>query len=282
MAFDLSKKKAFVCDLDGTLFMGPTPIAPAVKFVIDNTVSGRFAFFYLTNNTSKCPEEHMKKISGAAIPVVPEQILTPLITLEAYIREKGYKSVYLLACAKVTAHMAARLADVGVSFEYSPERNELIALAYDKELTYDKLAKATSLWNMRNTPPSPMCPVRPANQTPVDFVATHPDNCCPSECGPIPDVGGMLKFLEITNGMKPSHVFGKPSPSLLAPVLAKFKPEEIACVGDRLYTDKAIADNAGVDFVCVLSGETTTTDLAQYTGTPPAIVVETFDQVENH
>ena len=77
MAFDLSKKKAFVCDLDGTLFMGPTPIAPAVKFVIDNTVSGRFAFFYLTNNTSKCPEEHMKKISGAAIPVVPEQILTP-------------------------------------------------------------------------------------------------------------------------------------------------------------------------------------------------------------
>ena len=66
-----------MCDLDGTLFMGPTPIAPAVKFVIDNTVSGRFAFFYLTNNTSKCPEEHMKKISGAAIPVVPEQILTP-------------------------------------------------------------------------------------------------------------------------------------------------------------------------------------------------------------
>ena len=40
--FDLTKKKAFVCDLDGTLFMGPNPIESAVKFVIDNTKSGRF------------------------------------------------------------------------------------------------------------------------------------------------------------------------------------------------------------------------------------------------
>ena len=278
--FDISKKKAFVCDLDGTLFMGPNPIVPAVDFVIRNTKTGRFRYFYLTNNTSKCPEEYMKKIAGANIPVVPEQILTPLITLEAYIREKGYRSVYLLASEKVTAHLAARLADTGVKFEYEPEKNELIALTYDKELTYDKLAKATSLWNMRNCPPSPMCPIRTQNQTPVDFVATHPDTCCPSERGPIPDIGGMMRFLEITNGMKPTHVFGKPSPTLLAPVLAQFKPEEIAVVGDRLYTDKAIADNAGVDFVCVLSGETTPEDLKRYTGTPPAIVVETFDKVE--
>lgn len=279
--FDLAQKKAFVCDLDGTLFMGPNPIRPAVDFVIENTNSGRFSFFYLTNNTSKCPAEYMKKIAGAAIPVTPEQILTPLITLEAYIREQGYTSVFLLATDKVKAHLEARLADAGVTFEFDPEKNELIALTYDKELTYDKLAKACALWNGRNVPPSPMCPIRPKNQTPIDFVATHPDNCCPSENGPIPDIGGMMRFLEITNGMKPSHVFGKPSPTLLAPVLARFKPEEIAVVGDRLYTDKAIADNAGVDFVCVLSGETTRDDLAAYTGTPPAIVVETFDHVQD-
>ena len=280
MAFDISKKKAFVCDLDGTLFMGPNPIRPAVDFVIRNTNSGRFRYYYLTNNTSKCPEEYLKKIAGAAIPVTEGQILTPLITLEQYIREKGCRSVYLIASEKVTAHLVARLADTDVRFEYNPESNELIALTYDKELTYDKLAQATQLWNMRNCPPSPMCPVRTENRTPVDFVATHPDNCCPSERGPIPDIGGMMEFLEITNGMKPSHVFGKPSPTLLAPVLAQFKPEEIAVVGDRLYTDKAIADNAGVDFVCVLSGETSPEDLKVYKGTPPAIVVETFDKVE--
>lgn len=278
--FDITKKKAFVCDLDGTLFMGPDPIKPAVDFVIDSTVSGRFGFFYLTNNTSKTPDEYMKKIAGAEIPVRPEQILTPLITLEAYIREKGYKSVYLMAGEKVKAYLTERLADAGVAFEYDPEKNELIALTYDKELTYAKLADATSLWNMRNVPPSPMCPVRTVNRTPVDYVATHPDNCCPSERGPIPDIGGMMKFLEITNGMKPSRVFGKPSPTLLKTVLDRFAPEEIAVVGDRLYTDKAIADNAGVDFVCVLSGETTREDLAKYTGSEPAITVETFNLID--
>ena len=265
MTFDITKKKAFVCDLDGTLFMGSRPIKPAVDFVIESTKSGRFLFFYLTNNTSKCPEEYMTKISGAGIPVRPEQILTPLITLEAYIREKGYKSVYLVASEKVKAHMAARLADARVSLDFNRDANELIALAYDKELTYNKLANMTTLWNTRK-----------ADGREIDFVATHPDNCCPSELGPIPDVGGMLKLLETTNGMRPSHVFGKPSPTLLAPVLAKFSPSKIAVVGDRLYTDKAIADNAGIDFVCVLSGETTREDLKKYPLSPPAIVVETF------
>jgi len=280
MAFDLSRKKAFVCDLDGTLFLGANPIPSAVKFVIENTKSGRFKFFFLTNNTSKCPEEYLEKIAGASIPVTSEQILTPLITLESYIREKGYKSIYLIATEKVRTHLAARLADADVRFEYDPESNELIALAYDREITYEKLANATRLWNMRNVPPSPMCPVRTKNPAPIDFVGTHPDNCCPSEMGPIPDMGALMGLLKITNGMVPSHVFGKPSPTLLAPVLAEFKPEEIAVVGDRLYTDKAIADNAGVDFVCVLSGETTPDELNTYTGTPPAIVVETFDKVE--
>ncbi len=279
MKFDITNKKAFVCDLDGTLFMGPHPIVPAVNFVIDSTKSGRFSFYYLTNNTSKTPAEYMKKLSGAEIPVVPDQILTPLITLEAYIREKGYKSVYLVASEAVTEHMRARLADAGVSFGYDPERNELAALAYDRELTYEKLRALTAVWNMRNGANAAVGLKDLSHLGAIDFVATHPDNCCPSEEGPIPDVGGMLKFLEATNGMKPSHVFGKPSPSLLAPVLARFKPEEIAVVGDRLYTDKAIADNAGVDFVCVLSGETTRADLEAYTGTPPSIVVETFNQV---
>ena len=278
MAYDLNKKKAFVCDLDGTLFMGPNPIPPAVDFVIRTTKSGRFRFFYLTNNTSKNPSEYMKKISGAAIPVEESQILTPLITLEAYIREKGYKSVYLVSSEAVKGHMAERLADAGVSLDYDPERNELVALTYDKELTYEKLRRMTAIWNMRNGGNAAVG-LRVVGNGPVDFVATHPDTCCPSEEGPIPDVGGMLKFLEITNGMKPSHVFGKPSPTLLEPVLEHFKKEEITVVGDRLYTDKAIADNAGVDFICVLSGETTQADLDKYTGTPPALVLNNLGEV---
>ena len=279
-AFSIAEKRAFVCDLDGTLFVGAQPIETAVDYVIRNTRAGRFRFYYLTNNTSKTPQDYMQKLLKAGIPVTPDQVLTPLITLESYIRKNGYKSVYLLASKSVTEYLAERLSDVGTRFEFDPEANELIALTFDRELTYEKLACATRLWNMRNGGNAKLGLKTASGRGPIDYVMTHPDNFCPSEEGPIPDIGGMAKILEITNGMKPSHVFGKPSPSLLEPVLSKYRAEEIAVVGDRLYTDKAIADNAKVDFVCVLSGETTKESLAAYDGTPPAVVVETFDKIE--
>jgi len=279
--FDLNAKRAFVCDLDGTLFVGEKPIKPAVDYVIANSKSGRFRFYYLTNNTSKRPQDYMQKLLRAGIPVSPEQVLTPLITLESYIREKNYKSVYLMASDVVTRYLRDRLSDVGTCFEYAPERNDLIALTFDRELTYEKLARASRIWNMRNGINAQNGLRCVQGLGPVDYVITHPDKFCPSEEGPIPDIGGMALILEATNGMKPNHVFGKPSASLLAPVLAKFGPNEIAVVGDRLYTDKAIADNAGIEFVCVLSGETTPKSLADYKGTSPAIVVETFDMIEH-
>lgn len=255
--FDLRKKKAFVCDLDGTLFMGNRPIAPAIRFVTEHRAD--FTFYYLTNNTSKTADAYLSKLRGAGIDVEAPDILTPLTTLEAYIREQGYRSVFLLANALVHDDLTVRIPEVRFAFE--PEANQLVALTYDTELTYEKLRRASVLLNRS-----------PA----LDFVATHGDNCCPSEEGPIPDVGGMLSLLKKTNGMTPSRVFGKPSASLLVPVLARFAPDEIAVVGDRLYTDKALADNAGVDFVCVLSGETTRESLADYCGTPPAVVVQTL------
>lgn len=89
--FDLQEKRAFVCDLDGTLFVGDRPIRSAVDYVISNTNSGRFRFYYLTNNTSKRPQDYMCKLLKAGIPVGPEQVLTPLVTLEDYIRSKKYK-----------------------------------------------------------------------------------------------------------------------------------------------------------------------------------------------
>ena len=66
------------------------------------------------------------------------------------------------------------------------------------------------------------------------------------------------------------------------PVLKRFAREEIAVVGDRRYTDNAMADRAGVDFVCVLSGETTRESLAAYDGPPPAVVVEQFGELLAH
>ncbi len=259
-AFDLSAKRAFVCDLDGTLFMGKRPIEPAVRFVVEH--AGEQAFYYLTNNTSKTPKAYLEKLSAAGIATDAEHILTPLVTLEAYIREKDYSSVYLVANDIVERHLCERMP--GVCFGFAPSENQLVALTYDTELTYEKLRRAAVLLNA---------------DPGLDYVASHGDACCPSEEGPVPDVGGLIALMRTTNGRTPRHVFGKPSPSLLAPVLDRFAPDQIAVVGDRLYTDKAMADAAGVDFVCVLSGETTRESLAVYSGSSPRVVLENLGEL---
>lgn len=255
--FVLARKRAFVCDLDGTLFMGSRPIEPALRFVTEN--ARRFEFFYLTNNTSKTPAAYLEKLGRAGAATDAAHILTPLTTLEAYVRERGYRSVYAVANAPVLQHLSERLPEV--RFAYEPGANQLLALAYDTDLTYEKLRRAAALLNAGPE---------------LDYVATHGDACCPSEEGPIPDVGGLIALLRATNGREPRQVFGKPSPTLLAPVLARFAPGQVAVVGDRLYTDKAMADAAGIDFVCVLSGETTRESLSRYGGAPCAAVVETL------
>ena len=95
------------------------------------------------------------------------------------------------------------------------------------------------------------------NDPQIKYVATHPDDVCPTNYGNIPDVGSFIKLIETTTGRKPEKIFGKPNIEILSPVISKFQKEEIALVGDRLYTDKLLADSAGIDFILVLSGETT-------------------------
>lgn len=42
---------------------------------------------------------------------------------------------------------------------------------------------------------------------------------------------------------------------VLSTLLKRFRQDEMVMVGDRLTTDKLLAENAGIDFILVLSGE---------------------------
>ena len=57
---------------------------------------------------------------------------------------------------------------------------------------------------------------------------------------------------------------GKPDRSIVDFVSARWNipVENIACVGDRLYTDIAVAKNAGAMSACVLTGEATREEIS--------------------
>jgi len=236
--FSLSGKQCFVLDLDGTVYVGNRPIRGTVAFINQN-MDDR-VFYFVTNNTSKLPEDYCTRLNALGIPTDADHVVTPLAPLIAYLHERAVTHVYLLANARLTAYLREALS--GLELTADPEECEALIVTYDTELTYDKLRDAALL----------------LQQNPrLTFLATHGDLVCPTEHGFVPDSGCILSVLEQTTGRTPDTVFGKPNPLLLERVTARYRPSQMVVVGDRLYTDRQMAHNVRCDFVCVLSGETT-------------------------
>jgi len=247
-------KKAFIFDLDGTLMLGGEPIQPSIDWLNDHKT--QFDYYFLTNNTSKPPTAYVEKLNKVGIATDESHITTPLFALSDYITKNNIKSAYLVANTLVTKYMKETHPDV--SFSYNFDENEAIILTYDTEITYKKLQEVSTLLNNKS----------------IDYIATHADIACPTELGGIPDIGSFIKLIESVTNKLPYIYFGKPDTNLIQQLIDKYGEKHLTIVGDRLYTDKKLADNANVDFICVLSGETSRIDLAIHDiGRYPALIV---------
>ena len=79
----------------------------------------------------------------------------------------------------------------------------------------------------------------------------------------MPDIGSMIAMIKASTGREPDLVIGKPNRIIVDMIAAELgvRAEVCAMVGDRLYTDIALGQTAGVTTVLVLSGETSREDL---------------------
>ncbi len=233
-------KRCFVFDIDGTICLGDIPIQPTVDFI--RRLWGRIDFYFLSNNTSKSPATTMHKLHAMGIPTKQDHILSPVFPLVHYLRKNNITTLYPVA----NQDFMRTLQQAMPGIHYGEEGCQAVVLAYDTELTYHKLARSALL----------------LQQPEVAFLATHPDLVCPTPEGPIPDVGSFIALYRTATGRDPQQIFGKPETAVLEPLLAKYAKKEMVMVGDRLSTDKALAENAGIDFLLVLSGEATRQDIA--------------------
>jgi HAD superfamily hydrolase (TIGR01450 family) len=237
---DIRNKKCFIFDLDGTVYLGDRPIQGTIVFILRNLTQREI--FFLTNNTSKNLDDYVKKLAGFNIAVGRRKILSPLLPLVEHLREHELRHIYPVGNSSFQAYLKERLPDIDFT---AGDDCQAVVLAYDTELTYKKLAESCLLLQ------------RPG----VRFLSTHPDLVCPSARGPLPDAGSFVKLYESATGRLPERIFGKPDTIILSPLLKRFQPEEMVMVGDRLSTDKVLAENAGIDFILVLSGEAKCEDL---------------------
>lgn len=248
---DWSQKRCVVLDLDGTVYLGSIPIKGAVDFIIShwNDVD----FYFLSNNTSKSPQTYIDRLRSMGIPARMEQLLSPVTPLVEFLRKNGIERAYIVGNHDFQKDLVERMPELA----QTKDGAQAVILAYDTELTYEKLSASALLLQQRDTL----------------FLATHPDLVCPSPQGPLPDVGSFIELYHTATGRRPQHIFGKPDPSVLAPILDRYAKNSMIMVGDRLSTDKKLAENAGIDFALVLSGEATREDVAREP-VQPAVILE--------
>ena len=169
-------KKCFVLDLDGTVYLGDIPIRGTIDFILRHRDA--IDFHFLSNNTSKSPLTYINKLERMGIPATLDHILSPVTPLVAHLRANGIRTVYPVGNRDFVACLRERMPELNVLGYDTSEGAEAVVLAYDTELTYEKLTHAALL----------------LQKPEVAYLATHPDLVCPSPKGPLPDAGSFMSL----------------------------------------------------------------------------------------
>ena len=147
---------------------------------------------------------------------------------------------------------------------FTEDDPDYVLVAFDTTLDYQKMCKVCDF--IREGKP---------------YIATHPDFNCPTETGFIPDMGAIMAFIEASTGRKADIILGKPYGGIVreAQMRTGYALEEMAMVGDRLYTDVATGVNHGMTGILVLSGEATMEDVVQSDVQPHLIFDKLADMI---
>jgi HAD superfamily hydrolase (TIGR01450 family) len=232
---ELAARKVWFLDRDGTLTLSDRMLAHVDAFLSRLRAAGR-RLFVLTNNSSKSPRRHWENFRRMGLDLAEDEVLVSIQPALAHLRERGLLGLHLVANAEVTEFVRSR------GFEPAAPDPQAVLLTYDTEITYAKLVALVG--HLRRG---------------VPFYATHVDVVCPTPDGPVPDIGTTLRTIEMTLGARPLATFGKPSHGFVEPALRALGLTfaDAVVVGDRLYTDLALAEGTEMLSVLVLTGETT-------------------------
>ncbi|MFX0083679.1 MAG: HAD-IIA family hydrolase [Candidatus Hodarchaeota archaeon] len=222
-------------DLDGTVYPGNN-LFEGVLELLEVLRRNKKDFYFLSNNSSKSTEDYLKKLNKFNLNITRNNLILSQHPTIEYLKKKNFKKIFLLGTQSLKNEFKKE------GFELTEDDPEILVLAFDQELTYQRLVKAAYLLQNEDFP----------------YIATHLDNRCPTENGYIPDVGGIATLLYKTTERMPK-VFGKPNKEMLLfkSNQLEISPKDAVIFGDRLYTDIKMGKNAGITAYCVLSGEAT-------------------------
>lgn len=261
----LQKVRCFVLDMDGTIYLSSRLFPFTKPFLKKLEETGR-SYCYFTNNSSANHMDYVQKLDRLGIPAEPAQVfLSTQVIVEEMQQIHAKDSFFIVG----TPNLVEAFRQAGLKI-FNPDGSEnaaptnggpdVVILGFDTTLTYEKISRACKY--LRHG---------------AAYYGVNMDYNCPVDDNGrleyIPDCGSIAKLVEQSTGRFPDF-YGKPSRHTLDYIIRHtgFAEEELAFVGDRIYTDIAIANGTKALSVMVLTGETQMEDLDQYTFRPDLIV----------
>ncbi len=258
----LARKKLYVFDMDGTIYLGKVVFDFAIRFIEHLRASGRRVLFF-TNNASHSTAFYVDKLTRLGFSPTPDEIMSSADVTVTYLKTHyPDQSVYLVGTEQLSEHFRAngiRLLDHGAPAA------DLVISSFDTELTYEKLDNACRLIREGAT-----------------YLCTHPDFNCPTDTGFMPDSGAIAALITASTGVTPRYL-GKPYPEVVEMIEAVtgISRADTCIFGDRLYTDIALGAHNGVTSVLVLTGEGTLAEAeALPVGDKPAYIFSSLAEVD--
>ncbi len=254
---ELSRIRHVALDMDGTIYRGSTVFEFTVPFLallkqLD------IGYTFLTNNSSKSVKDYLAHLGKMGIPATAAEMFTSTNATIEFLREAmpSVRRLFVLG----TDSMSAEIMSAGFTLadDRATDEPDAVLVGFDTSLTFPRLCRAA--WWIKQGKP---------------FIASHPDRVCPTdEPTVLVDCGSVCAALQAATGRAPDAVLGKPDPRMLRGLLKQhgLDPSQLAMVGDRLYTDMAMARRAGAFGVLVLTGEATAAEAAQQPQPPDLIV----------
>lgn len=208
--------KAYLIDLDGTIYQGKNRIPAGERFIKRLQEKG-IPYLLVTNNTTRTPEMVQEMLANQLnVHTGLETIYTATMATVDYMNDMNRgKTAYVIGETGLTSAIAE------AGYLEDRENPAYVVVGLNTEVTYEMLSIATL-----------------AIQKGALFIGTNPDLNIPTERGLMPGAGALNALLEAATRVKPVFI-GKPNAIIMNKALEilKVPRSEVAMVGDNYLTD---------------------------------------------